>query len=106
MSHKCNLCEFESGQETELQNHDTCVHAQNVNQCQNKCKENEILERKYELLKEQYERLVAINKNIQEEAKDKDLAKDILVAELRSSYDTTKAENIKLSDSLETQQSV
>ena len=36
--------------------------------------------------------------------KDKDLAKDILVAELRSSYDTTKAENIKLSDSLETQQ--
>ena len=47
--------------------------------------------------------MITINKNIQEQAKDKELAQDILIAELRTNYDSIKTENIKLNDSLDTQ---
>ena len=61
------------------------------------------MERHYKLLKENYERLITINKNIQDQAKDKELAQDILIADMRTNYDAVKTENLKLSDSLDTQ---
>ena len=48
--------------------------------------------------------MITINKNLQEQTKDKDYAKDVLMAELRINYDSIKTENLKLKDSLETQQ--
>ena len=70
---------------------------------QKKCEELNSIKRKYKLLKESYERLITINKNFQEQAKDKAFAQDVLMAEMRTNYDTVKAENLKLIDSLETQ---
>ena len=44
-------------------------HQANRSTMCNECKNLKTLERNYEVLKENYERLVTINKNIQEEAK-------------------------------------
>ena len=61
------------------------------------------MQRNYKLLKENYERLITINKNIQDQANDKEYAQEILGSELRTNYESVKSENIKLKDSLETQ---
>ena len=52
-----------------------------------KCDDFITMERHYKLLKENYERLITINKNIQEQAKDKVLAQDIIIADIRTNYD-------------------
>ena len=68
-----------------------------------KCDKFNTLERNYKLLKENYERLNTINKNVQDQAKDKQFAQDVQIAELRTNYDSVKAENVKIKDNLETQ---
>ena len=100
---KCNSCVFEATNDGELREHVKDKHKQREGNCQKKCKEFDILDRNYKLLKENYERLVTINKNLQNQAKDREYAQDVLQAELRTNYDSAKAENIKLNDSLETQ---
>ena len=64
--------------------------------CNDKCKEFETLQTNYQMLKENYERLININKKLQAQNKDKDMAVDIQLEELRSGYERVKAENIKL----------
>ena len=64
------------------------------------------MEVKFKLLKENYERLITINKNLQNQAKDWGYAQDVLNAELRNNYDSVKAENIKINDVAEATKSM
>ena len=54
-------------------------------------------------LKLNYERLIAINKKLTEQTKDKEFALDIQAEELKRGYESIKQENVKLKDDLETQ---
>ena len=98
---KCTNCEYEAEAQDILDKHRSEYH-QRENACA-KCQGFERVELNYKLLKENYERLITINKNLQAQAKDKEYAQDVLISELRTSYDATKTENIKLEDDLETQ---
>ena len=98
---KCGKCEYETEQQEELQKHVTEKH-QGSGRCKT-CPAFHTMEVKFKLLKENYERLITINKNLQDQAKDRGYAQDVLNAELRNNYDSVKAENIKLNDDLETQ---
>ena len=69
--------------------------------CTNSC--NEGSEEQYKVLKDNYERLIDINKRLQEDAKDKEYAMDVQIAELREGYEKATADNIKLQDDLSTQ---
>ena len=92
----------QSYQEQEkLQKHVTDNH-QGSGPCRT-CPAFHTMEVKYKLLKENYERLITINKNLQDQAKDRGYAQDVLMAEVRNNYDSVKAENVKLNDNLETQ---
>ena len=55
------------------------------------------------MLKDNYERLIQINKKLQLNTNDKEYALKIQLEELRSGYEQTKKENVKLKDNLETQ---
>ena len=99
--YKCGHCEFESEEENKVSKHGAEKHQGNGT-C-GKCDKFNTLERNYKLLKENYERLNTINKNVQDQAKDKQFAQDVQIAELRTNYDSVKAENIKIKDNLETQ---
>ena len=61
------------------------------------------LEDKYNLLKENYERLVQINKKSESNKKDREYALEAQNQELRIGYEKVKTENIKLQDNLDTQ---
>ena len=57
----------------------------------------------HRILKENYERLISINKKLQSQVKDKEYALDVQIEELRGGYERTKAENIKLKDNIDDQ---
>ena len=63
----------------------------------------EKLENDFKELRENYERLIAINKRLNEQTKDKEYALEVNIEEFRNGYEQAKAENIKLKDNLETQ---
>ena len=98
---RCTNCEYEAETQDILDTHRSDNH-QRENACA-QCQGFERVELNYKLLKENYERLITINKNLQAQAKDKEYAQDVLISELRTNYDATKTENIKLKDDLETQ---
>ena len=63
------------------------LHVQAIPQpCKNKCLEYDRLLIDYNLLKENYERLIAINKKHQDQNKDKELAQNIQMEELRNGF--------------------
>ena len=95
---KCGQCEYETEQEEMLKKH--VDKHQGSGPCKT-CPAFHNMEVKFKLLKD-YERLITINKNLQDQAKDKSYVQDVLMAELRNNYDSVKAENVKLNDSLET----
>ena len=66
--------------------------------CQIKCKEYDNLK-----AKQNYERLIVIQKKHLDQNKDKEYAVNIQLEELRRGYETTKNENVILQDNLETQ---
>ena len=92
--YKCDKCVFETEAVDGLSKHINEKH-KSIEACK-KCDNFITMERSYRLLKENYERLITINKNIQEQAKDKELAQDILLVDMRTNYDSVKTENIKL----------
>ena len=98
---KCNLCDFIGKSYEELKEHVVNKHGKQG--CQKKCKDYENLQANHNLLKENYERLIAINKKLQAQSKDKEYALDVQVEELRGGYEKAKSENIKLKDTIETQ---
>ena len=77
--YKCGQCDYQSEQQDEVNKHDKQKHQGNKT-C-SKCEDLVTVERNYKLLKENYERLVTINKSIQVEAKDKGYAQDLLLAD-------------------------
>ena len=97
----CGECETQCQNEDDLKVHNQTKHTQST--CQDKCKNYEELEKNYNQLKENYERLIQIIKKLETTNKDKDLAMETQMEELRIGYDITKKENIKLQDNLETQ---
>ena len=93
MIYKCNYCEVTANSEEELKAHIASNHqssTSNPSSCQNKCKEYETLEASHTLLKENYERLIEINKKFQTVSKDKEVALDIQLEDLRRGYEKTK----------------
>ena len=69
---KCGKCEYETEQQEELQKHVTEKH-QGSGRCKT-CPAFHTMEVKFKLLKENYERLITINKNLQDQAKDRGYA--------------------------------
>ena len=101
---KCDQCDQAFNNQEDLELHKVQSHAQAIHEpCQNKCKEYERLLIEHNLLKENYERLITINKKHQDQNKDKELAQNIQMEELRRGFEKAKAENIKLQDNLDTQ---
>jgi hypothetical protein len=98
--YKCNLCGFLDNSSDNLKVHTDSPHVRH--NCNNKCKDYEVFESSHNILKENYERLISINKKLQSQAKDKEYALDVQIGELWGGYERTKAENIKLKDNIET----
>ena len=67
--YKCGKCDFETEEHDGLSKHSSEKH-ESSETCK-KCDDFIPMERNYKLLKENYEKLMTINKNIQEQAKDK-----------------------------------
>ena len=65
----------------------------NSNAC-SKCKDYKSLEDRFKALTENYERLTVINKMLQEQNKDKELAFEVQIAELKSGFEKAISENI------------
>ena len=100
---KCDSCDFQVQSENELKIHKETQHPILSQPCEKKCEKYDELHSKYDMLKENYERLILINKKLQLNSKDKEYALEIQMEELRSGYEKTKKENVKFQDNLETQ---
>ena len=74
-----------------------------TNSTENSTKQLKELEEKYNVLKENYERLVQALKKAESNNKHKEYALEIQNEELKLGYEKVKSENIKLQDNLDTQ---
>ena len=93
----CEICHKQAESKEELDVHKKS-HDENRYD-----KEYKELEDKYNILKENYERLVQVLKKAESNNKDKEYALEIQNEELKLGYEKIKSENIKLQDNLDTQ---
>ena len=94
-------CDQQAGSKEDMITHKKNQHASHGTQ--NTERKYKDLEDKYNLLKENYERLIQLNKKSETSQKDRELALETQNEELRIGYEKVKAENIKLQDNLDTQ---
>ena len=97
----CAECDFEHSSRENVRLHIKNQHDKAFVNC--KCEDFAIIENNYKILKESYERLVVINKQLQTRTDDKEYALEVQNEELRNGYERMKKDNIKLQDSLDTQ---
>ena len=97
----CVDCDLETSNKDELKDHIKNNHTKST--CDNRCENLNIIENNYKILKESYERLVTINKQLQSQQNDRAYALEIQNEELKNGFERMKKENIKFQDSLETQ---
>ena len=98
---KCDKCDFYTNKEDELRKHITSTHSPPVSSDESKRYEELLAE--HMQLKQNYERLINIQKKLNEQMKDKEYALKVQMEELRSAYEVEKTENIKLKDNVDTQ---
>ena len=101
--YQCSVCKHQFQSAIELKTHKDEKHPVASVHCKDKCKKYDELLPNYNQLKENYERLIQINKKLQTNSKDKEYALEIQLEELRVGYEKEKREKMKLQDNLETQ---
>ena len=93
----CIEWDFESSRREDVKEHASKEHGKANSENLDNIKGN------FKILKENYERLVDINKNLQDQSKDKEYALDVQMSELKEGYEKAILENVKLKDNLDTQ---
>ena len=99
--YQCESCDQQAVSKEEMITHKKNQHVSNGSE--NTERKYKDLEDKYNLLKENYERLIQLNKKSETSQKDRELALETQNEELRIGYEKVKTENIKLQNNLDTQ---
>ena len=97
----CDICDQQANSKEGLKTHKESDHGTQGRD--NNDTNYKQLEDKYNLLKENYERLSQIHKKSEANKKDREHALEAQNEELKLGYEKVKAENIKLHDNLDTQ---
>ena len=79
LAYKCNQCDIVAKTLDELKRHIEEKHGKS--DCNNKWRDFETSEADHKLLKENYERLININKKLQAQVKDNEYAFDVQIEE-------------------------